>query len=62
MTWAAGAELRRVLPMSRAWAGAMGSSRRLLFLGAAGCSCWLERLTIFWDGVLCLGFIGPCRG
>lgn len=29
----------------------MGNSRRLLFLGAVGCSCCNGRLVTFWDVV-----------
>lgn len=52
LTWAAGVEARLLLLTSRACDGAMGNSRKLLFLGAVGCSCWFGRLTMFCEGVL----------
>lgn len=51
LTWAAGVEVRLLLLTSRACDGAIGNSRKLLFLGAVGCSCWFGRLTIFCEGV-----------
>lgn len=45
-TWAEGVEVQRLLSSSTC-GGAMGNSRRLLFLGAVGCICCIGRLLTF---------------
>lgn len=48
---AAGVEEQRLLLISITCDGAMGNSRRLLFLGAVGCIGCIGRLVTFWDVV-----------
>ena len=52
-TWAAGVEEQRLVLISITWEGAIGNSRKLLFLGAVGCICCIGRLVTFWEVVFC---------
>lgn len=52
-TWAAGVEEQRLVLISITWDGAIGNSRKLLFLGAVGCICCIGRLVTFWEVVFC---------